>query len=239
MRDLVAAELKKLTSTRWIYLLAVGVVGLSVVSVLDPGRDAAMFEKPFHEQTFVLFASLLTRVLVFVMGVRVMTDELRHGTIVPTLLVTPRRNRVLAAKVVAAAGAGAVLALTGWAAMTAAAGAAASSEGTSLALDASLWRSLAGTLGAGAAWGVIGVGVGTVVRSQVAATVGGLVWLMALEDGVKSWLGDLGGYLPGQAGLAVAMGLPGRALAIAGTTLAAYATASFAASRVAIRRDVT
>ncbi len=86
---------------------------------------------------------------------------------------------------------------------------------------------------------MIGLGVGTVVRSQVAATVGGLVWLMALEDGVKGWLGDLGGYLPGQAGLAIAMGLPGRGAAIAGATVAAYAAAAFAMSRVTIHRDVT
>lgn len=239
MRDSVVAELKKLASTRWIYLLGLGVAALAVVSVLDPARDAATFDKPFHEQVFVLFASLLTRVLVFVMGVRVMTDELRHGTIVPTFLATPRRGRVLAAKAVAAAAAGAALAVAGWAAMTGAAAAAASSEGTSLTLDSSVWRSLAGTGGAGAAWAVIGLGIGTIVRSQVAAIVGGLVWLMALEDGLAGWLGDLGEFLPGQAGLAVAVGLPGRGPAVAAATVAAYAALAYGASRVAIRRDVT
>jgi ABC-type transport system involved in multi-copper enzyme maturation permease subunit len=239
MKNLISAELRKLTSTRWIYLLALGVVAMAVVSVLDPARDAATFEKPFHEQVFVLFAALLTRVLIFVMGVRVMTDEVRHGTLVPTLLVTPRRGRMLAAKTVTAGAVGAALALVGWAAMAGAAAFAASSEGTSLAVDAGLWRSLAGTTGAGAAWGVIGLGVGTVVRGQVAATVGGLVWLMALEDGVSGWLGELGDFLPGQAGLAVATGLPGRGMTVAALVLAGYAAAAFAASRAAIRRDVT
>jgi ABC-type transport system involved in multi-copper enzyme maturation permease subunit len=239
MKNLISAELKKLTSTRWIYLLGLGVVAMAVGSVLDPARDAATFEKPFHEQTFVLFAALLTRVLIFVMGVRVMTDETRHGTMVPTLLVTPRRGRVLAAKTFTAGAVGAALALAGWAAMAGAAVFAASSEGTSLAVDAGLWRSLAGTVGAGAAWGVIGLGAGTIVRSQVAATVGGLVWLMALEDGVRGWLGDLGAFLPGQAGLAVATGLPGRGILVSALALTAYAAAAFAGSRVAIRRDVT
>jgi ABC-2 type transport system permease protein len=238
MRDLVKAELRKLTSTRWVFALAAGVVVLAVVSVLDPSRSAATFEKPFHEQTFVLFASLLTRVLILVVGVRIVTDELRYGTIVPTLLVTPRRGRVLAAKAATAAVTGALLALVGWVAMTLAAAGAASSEGTSLAVDASLWRSLGGTVAAGAAWGVIGLGVGAVVRSQVAAVAGGLVWLMALEDGVRGWLGDLGGYLPGQAGLALATGLPGRAAAVAGLTLGAYVAVALGASRLALRRDV-
>ena len=77
------------------------------------------------------------------------------------------------------------------------------------------------------------------MRSQIAATVGGLVWMMALEDGVRGWLGDLGGFLPGQAGLALSVGSGPRLLAVAGVTLAAYAAVATAGALAAARRDVT
>lgn len=56
---------------------------------------------------------------------------------------------------------------------------------------------------------------------------------------MRGWLGDLETYLPGQAGLALALGLPGRALAVGAATMAAYALAATAAGAYALRRDVT
>lgn len=238
MRKLVAAEVRKLSTTRSFYLLLAGVVVLALVSVVDPERSAATFAKPFHEQTFVFFTSLLTRILVLVMGIRAITDELRYGTIVSTLVVSPRRGRLMAAKGVTVSLAGALLAVTGWVAMVAAASALAAMDGTTLSLGAGAWRSLAGTAVAGVTWALVGLGLGAIVRNQLVATVGGLVWLMGLEDAVRGWLGDVAMYLPGQSGLALTIGSSGRALAVGAATMAAYALAATLAGAAAMRRDV-
>ena len=78
MRSLIAAESRKLTTTRTPYLLLAGVIAMAVISVIDPGHSAGTFQKPFHEQTFVFFTALLTRVLILVLGIRAVTDEWRY-----------------------------------------------------------------------------------------------------------------------------------------------------------------
>lgn len=235
----MGAEWRKLTTTRSIYLLLGGVAALAIVTVMDPGYEAAEFGKPFHEHTFVLFTSLLSRILIFVLGVRVITDEFRHGTIVPSLLSSPRRGRLLAAKAFVAAAAGAVLGAVAWGAMTGAAAVAASSGGATLALDAGAWRSFGGMTLAGAGWALVGLGVGAIVRSQVVAIVGGLIWLMGLEDGLRGWFGDLAGYLPGQAGLALTTSPTARGTFLAAAILTGYAAVALAIGTRALRRDVS
>jgi ABC-2 type transport system permease protein len=239
MRRLTLAEIVKLTTTRAIYLLFAAAIVIAVVTTLDPQHSAATFDKPFHELTFVFFGALLTRILILVLGIRMATDEFRYGTIVPSLLATPKRSRVLAAKAIAAAAAGIVIALVSWVAMATTASFIARSEGTSLVLDAGAWRALGGAVLAGALWGVIGVGLGAIIRNQVIAIVGGLVWLMGLEDVVKGLLGDAGGYLPGQAGLSLALAPGGRVFTVALATLLAYAAAVVVAGTQAMKRDVT
>ena len=239
MTSLIGAEFRKLFTTRTLYYVLAGVLAMAVVSVIDPEHTAASFERPFHEHTFLFFTSLLARVLILVLGIRAIADEYRHGTIVPTFLVTPERGRVFVAKTVAVASVGAILAVLTWAAMVAAASALAHADGTTLTLGQGAWRSLAGTTAAGAAWGVIGLGLGAAVRSQLVATVGGIVWLMGIEDAVRGWLGDLAVYLPGQAGLSLALAPASRALLVGALALGAYAALAALAGAWAVRRDVT
>jgi hypothetical protein len=181
---------------------------------------------------------MLTRLLIFVLGVRLITDEFRHGTMVPTLLTTPRRGRVVGAKAIVAGAAGLAAAGLAWITMTLAATAVASSEGATLVLDATAWQTFAAMLGAGAAWGVLGVLLGAIVRNQLAVTIAGLLWLMGIEDIFRGFLGDLGGYLPGQAGLVMVMA-PTDAAALAGVaTMVAYATGFGLLAMKAMTRDI-
>ena len=239
MKGLIRAETKKLLSIRSTYMLLIATVALAVITVLDPDSSAATFSKPFNEQTFVLFTSLLVRLLVLVLGVRAITDEFRHGTIAPTLLVTPRRNQMYAAKALVVATVGALFAIMAWGAMVGTASAVAASEGATLSLGAEAWRSLGGTALGGAAWGLIGLGLGSILRSQLVATVGGLVWLMGLEDAVRGWLGDAGAYLPGQAGLSLALGSAPRTMLLGSATMAAYVAITAAGARLALKRDIS
>ena len=237
MKALVRSEFLKLRTTRTVYFVFAGVIAIAVVTVLDPNSTAETFEKPFNKQTFLLFTSMLTRLLILVLGIRLITDEFRHGSIVPTLLASPGRGRMLMAKAMVAGAAGFVAATLAWFAMTGAATLAASSEGTILALDSTAWLTLVGMAGAGMLWGAIGVFLGALIRNQLAATVGGLLWLMGIEDMFRGLLGDAGGYLPGQASLFL-LAPTASIAATSALTFGAYAVALALLGARAMRRDI-
>lgn len=108
------AELRKQRSTRTNLGLLSALLGLVLLVVLlhglglpanDLGSRSFQLTEMFGrgEMFGALFASLL--------GAMSITGEFRHGTIRPTLLTTPRRGRVVAAKVWASMLTGAALGL--------------------------------------------------------------------------------------------------------------------------------
>jgi len=103
---------------------------------------------------------------------------------------------------------------------------------------------LVGGAAAAALWAAVGVGVGAIVRNQVATLVGLCAWLLFVENLL---LGDLtaisvGRFLPGAAGAAISGQKPDTPLlapAAALLLLALYAAAAAATGSVATdRRDV-
>jgi ABC-2 type transport system permease protein len=241
MKSLVKAEITKLITTRAAIGLLAGAVAINVLAVIAPGENAvAEFSRPLHEQQWVFIAATLMRVFLLVLGIRAVTDEFRHGTITPSVLVAPRRARLVGAKVIALAAAGVVMTVAAGVALIGTALSTSALNGVTLNLDAGDWATLAGMLLSGALWPVIGVGLGLVVRGQVAAVVGGIVWLMAIEEIVRGRLGDLASYLPGQAGLGLAISPTEGVLLSTGLILAVYALAAAAAGALVMaRRDVT
>jgi hypothetical protein len=88
-------------------------------------------------------------------------------------------------------------------------------------------------------WPVVGLGVGLLVRSAVAATVGGVVWLMGVEQMIGGRLGDAGDFLPGEAGLAATIAPSSRALWIGSLVLLAWALfTSVGGALILKRRDM-
>jgi ABC-2 type transport system permease protein len=239
MNDLIRSEIRKLITTRTIYLFAVAMVIVAAVTVADPNQDTGTWTKPFNEQPFVFFTTLLTRLFILVIGIRVITDEFRHGTAVPTFLSAPSRKKVVAAKAIVVGATGLIIAMLAATTMVVAAMVAARSDGTSLVIGADGVWSLTGMALGGVLWAIIGLGLGAIIRNQLIATVGGLVWLMALEDVVRGQLGKWDGFLPGQAGLALGVAPSARVLAIAAITLTIYAVvAVFGGVLLVERRDV-
>ena len=179
-------------------------------------------------------------------GILVVTTEFRHGTMTPTLLVTPVRERLVAAKAIAAAATGIVVAAL---ALLLALGIAfpwVGARGASIGVDRELGANVAGLIGAAGLWGALGVAIGTLLRSQVAAFVGSLVWLLIVEPLVEA-LTDLGGldvgpYLPGSA-IDALSATPGEELLSAWAGLALslgyLAFASALALVLFARRDVS
>ncbi|UUT34524.1 ABC transporter permease [Microbacterium elymi] len=115
-------------------------------------------------------------------GTLMVTAEFRHKTLTPTFLATPRRGTVLWAKAVVGVGIGAVYAVL---AIIAAAGPAAGFL-AGFGLDTDLassdtWAMFGRIVLAFALWVLIGIGVGALVRNQVAAVVIVLAFTQFIE----------------------------------------------------------
>jgi hypothetical protein len=244
---LLRAELLKQLSTRTLLGLSAAMIGLIVLAevlhgyglpaeqLADPSRQLMVLG--LGEQLGVLFTALL--------GALSMTAEIRHGTIRPTFLVTPRRRRVVAAKIVVSVAIGAMLGLAGGALAVAAGTATLEARGVDVLLDGGdLVQLVAGAAGAAGLWAAIGVGVGAVIRNQVPALVGICAWLLFVEGllaDATGGLGEVGRFLPGAAAAAIAGQRPDRLLGPAAglALLVSYAILTTLAGGIATsRRDV-
>lgn len=205
MTELVRSELLKVRTVRswWAYLIAIVLLaGLATAAEIGPS-DAQRGSVEF--QVSLVEAVWIAAVIAIILGITVVTSEFRHGTITPTSLVEPRRERVLAAKTAASAVIGvgfALLALAVVAAITAVWLPLVDAEVRLLDGDV-LTRAAQSVLFA-VLWALTGVAIGALVQSQVAALVGTLVWLFIGEPLLWGLLGliDLDGvaaYLPVQA----------------------------------------
>jgi hypothetical protein len=95
------AELLKVHSTRTTLGLCAALLSLVVCVVLLHGLavPAAHLSRRTEQLTLVFGrAELLGSLVAALLGALAFTGEVRHGTIWPTFLVTPRRGRVVVAK---------------------------------------------------------------------------------------------------------------------------------------------
>jgi ABC-type transport system involved in multi-copper enzyme maturation permease subunit len=142
-------------------------------------------------------------------GAMGITGEFRHGTIRPTLLVTPQRRSVVTAKAISAAMAGLLVGLLAEALAVVIASAGLAIRGIPNTLTgADLTQMLLGGAAAGALWAVIGTGLGTVVRNQIGAVAGLSVWLLLLENILLGNLPRIARFTPGSAAGAISGMIP-------------------------------
>jgi ABC-2 type transport system permease protein len=243
------AELFKQRSTRTRLGMFGAMLGLVLFVVLlhGFGLGAGNFDSTSKQLTVVFaWGEVLGALFAALLGAMSITAEIRHGTIRSTFLVTPRRGRVVAAKVLVSILFGAGFGLVAGAVATAAGAAALRARGIELRLDRGDYVLLvAGAAGAAALWAAIGVGVGALVRNQVPALIGICAWLLFVEGllagDVADNLGHIGRLLPGAAAAAVSGQDPGTLLApaIGLVLLAIYAAAAVLAGALTLsRRDV-
>jgi ABC-2 type transport system permease protein len=242
------SELFKQRSTRTALSLVVAMLGLVLFVVLLHGFGvAAENVDSTSKQLTILFGwgEVLGALFAALLGAMSITGEIRHGTIRPTFLVTPERRRVVTAKVWASMLIGTGFGLVAGAVAAGVGTAALRARGIDVRLDVGDYALLvAGGAAAAALWAAIGVGVGAVIRSQVPALVGIVVWLLLVENllvGDVAGVGDVGRLLPGAAAKAISGQDPHTLLVPAvGLVLLAFyaAAASLAGSLATARRDV-
>jgi ABC-2 type transport system permease protein len=210
MTRLMNAEWTKLFTTRvWIGLVigacllagGFGALFTGLAGVEQNGQPGLpdLGTPEYEDLAFSVGAQ--ARVLLLILGIIGMTQEYRHRTATPTFLTTPRRWRVVAAKLLSYA-----LVAIPFAVLVLAVGLAvvlvyAGARGDRPALTSDNLQSLGAAGLVLVVFTVIGVGVGALVSNQVGAIVGALVYLQVIEP-IVAGIGAIQGaykWLPGGA----------------------------------------
>lgn len=209
------AEVAKVTTTRMWWVIAIVMVGYVALMAgglgallgfasdqggggLPPGVDLS--------STIYSFATGIGYVFPVIVGALAVTGEYRHQTVTPTFLAVPRRGLALGAKFLVQCCVGALYGVLAFAASIGAGALALGLAGLETGLDSSaVWLLVLRGVLAMALWSAIGVGLGALVRNQVAAIVIVLAFTQFLEPILRvaslfnSVTQAIGQFLPGAA----------------------------------------
>ncbi|NGN95847.1 ABC transporter permease [Nocardioides sp. KC13] len=213
MRPLIISEVHKLFSTRlWLWLLLASMALAALYASLligfsdDPDTMTAPLDSPAGQQTLFAVASGGANTLVAVLAAIGVTGEFRHRTATATFLATPRRRRVVLAKLLVYVAAGVGYAIACLVVVASIAWPWLSAKGIDLGLlGEGLPSTYAGVVADVTLFAMVGVGLGALVRNQVATVVGLLVYRFVAEPMVTAVpaLSDWTAYLPGSASAAL------------------------------------
>jgi ABC-type transport system involved in multi-copper enzyme maturation permease subunit len=224
MTVLVRSELLKFFSTRlwWGILIPVLLGGglftwltaaLLAGTEMGPGMSMPDLDDPQMVSTVYSAGLDVSLSLLLAIGVLTIGAEYRHKTITATFLATPRRARVMGAKVISLLALGALYGLAQVAASFGVGAAIISGRGYDILPEGAL-RTLALCLLVLGLWALIGLGIGILIPNQVAAlfVAIGVAWivepLLAALFSTQSWGEGIVPYLPGQATSAVVNTVP-------------------------------
>jgi ABC-type transport system involved in multi-copper enzyme maturation permease subunit len=209
--NLLKSEWRKLVYVRanWGLLIAATLISmLSVVVtpfIIDSQGELFGFGLEDQQAVDSVYANGISGyIFVIILGIMLMAGEFRHGTAVATFLTAPKRGSVVLAKLAVAALGGVLLMVissvfsfaAGFLALQSFPEAAAPSENLFI-------NTLLASVIAGAVLAVIGVSLGTLVRNQMLAIIGALIYLFIVDPLLLALWPDAGKWLP--SGLITAM----------------------------------
>lgn len=245
MIDQLRSELLKQRTTRATLTLLSWMLGLILLVVLLHafGLKAADLRKAGNQPKVYGWGTSIGALFTALLGAISITGEIRNGMIRPTLLATPNRGLVIAAKIVASALAGVLVGLLAEGLVSAIASAGLAIRGIHITLSAGDFaQMLAGGAVAAALWGAIGTGIGAIVRNQVGAVVGLCVWLLLVENILIGDVPSAAKFSPGASAAAIAGMIQNAssgsllAPAVGALLLAVYAAAATTAGLIATER---
>jgi len=240
-RGLLAAEARKAASTPVTYGFVAAIVAFTALNTslslsdTSAGLDtAAGVHHIFSAGRDFLF-------LFIALGAVGAAGEFRHGTAVPTFLATPARGRVLAAKLAAYVGLGAIVAVACVVVEMAIALPWIDADATGVTpWSAAVLEPAIASILSGAAYCALGVALGTLVRDQIVALGVTLGWFAVAEGALATFTPGVSRFLPG--GLFSGADNPAAdllPLPIAAAVLVAYVGGlSILAARTTLRRDI-
>lgn len=238
------AEMLKVRSTRTTLGLVAGMLALTLLIVLLTGLlTNASGLTGQHNQRSLFAPGAVALIFSGLAGVLLITSEFRYGTIRPTFLFTPRRSTVLSAKLTAGLFTGLVFGTAGVGLALGVGSLILSARGVPSVLDGGQLALLAfGGIAGIALVGAFGVGLGAIVRNQVAAVIGLLAWDFVVNGLLFGLAPSVGRFMPTTAADAL-MGLKTRHLlppAAGGAVVVGWTLALGLVGLVlTLRRDVT
>jgi ABC-2 type transport system permease protein len=193
MIALLHAELLKLRTTRtFVALTALAAFTSLLIAVL-----VSLLTEPTEESVLVdVFTSDTSSVFILVLAVVGISGEWRHRTIASSLLAAPQRARFLAAKVLAFAAAGIVMSVVIMLAVAVVGVVLMTARDLPLPGFGEWVGQVARNALVSALLGAFGVGFGALVRHQVVAIVGLLVFAFAVEPAVLALAPEVGRFGP-------------------------------------------
>lgn len=241
MLTLIRTEVLKLRTVRWPWVLLLAQIGIVILGVT--GFAMAKGDQPIDARVALDHVGL-TSLLTLVLGIMAVAGEYRDSTIAATFLVTPRRERVIGAKLVTFTVLGFIFATLTAIVAVAVTALWLSVRGSSLDTgDSQVWQTVIGAVLWDTAFAAIGVGLGALIPNLAVSITVGLAWIALIEGLVGQVIGpDLARWLPLYAGQALE-GVAGKDLLAAwagGLVLAAYAGGFGVLAAIAtVRKDVT
>lgn len=241
MLALIQSEARKiLTTPRW-WLLGIGMLLSSAALAalltfvgLNSSRSPLEMSTAQDIGAIVNVAASMTFVFSIILGVIIVTAEYTDGTLAQTLLAGRKPGRVYLAKAAAGIGFGLLLAAATILVCLGIVSLLLTAQGASVPwADPELTRRLAGGTMVLGLWTVIGVGLGALIRNQLVAVVGIVVFTLGLEPMLRIAVPQISTYLPGSVAemasggslMALALGTAGMSqlAALAAMTLGALA----------------
>jgi len=245
--SLTRAELRKLLASRTFLIALALSVGLAIISVAvdaaTAGKNGAAALGTAASTHQMLKLGSVCCVAMLVLGIIGSGSEYRYKTIIPAVLIAPRRGALVAAKVIGITVTGIALSVVTFGLGLATAVAELSAHHLHH-LPADTGTLFAGSVIAGTLFGVIGVALGYITRSTVTAVVGAVGWVLFAELAIlhtlaphlAKWLVTGAASTLTDPGVLASRALtPATAVAVLGT----YTVLLLAvASRLVLRRDV-
>ncbi|SHJ47287.1 hypothetical protein SAMN05421803_106174 [Nocardiopsis flavescens] len=194
------SELRKITSTRMWWLMLAGMVAYSAAftafltsSPFLTSRSPVDLATPESAVIAYNIAPAIAYVFPLAVGVLVITHEYRYRTISQTLLAEPHRPTVFGAKLLAGLCVAFVFGVSsvGVCVLVVVGVLSFHGQDTHLASPAIL-TAIAGSVVVLTLWGLVGVGVGALVRDQLVAIVGLVVLTQFVEPMARTVLSGVG-----------------------------------------------
>ena len=195
--NVLRAELLKSATTRLLFWFGLGLVAfLGLVVSVHVGSSDRFSLATESTQRSVVEAAGLAAVAAVLVGALLVTTEYNHGTINQSFLAVPARERLLAAKLAAALLVSAALAVIACFATLVIGAIWYEGRGEALQLDGTTLPPLLGAVAGSVLAGAIGLGLGSLLRRQTAATVLILLWLLIGEN-IMGLIPGAARYAPG------------------------------------------
>jgi ABC-type transport system involved in multi-copper enzyme maturation permease subunit len=215
MTNLLRSEWRKVMTTKlwWGMLLgSVALTALSVTGQIANATSGPMNAPPGYvapnplgdpaTQRSIAASAVVAGIFALVVGIILLTTEFRHLTSRPTFLLQPLRGRIIGAKLIVAAAVGLMYAIVCAATVLAIMVPWLGARGVSIGwVSNGVLRTLGSSALAVAIYAVVGVGVGVLVRNQIAAVIGALGYFFVVEALIEviPVIKDIYKYLPGAA----------------------------------------